>query len=361
MKNSILIPEQGLESAWQSPSNIALIKYWGKHGHQLPRNASLSITLNNSITRTRVKISPSNDEVEGLKLNFKFGGESNPAFAAKTEAFLNSLAVQFPFLSNCFIEIETDNSFPHSAGIASSASAMSALALCLCDIDNQLSQRKENWSAFLLRASNIARLGSGSAARSVFGGFSVWGKHPDIKGSSDEYAVPLPLLPHAIFNKIRNSIFIVDATAKKVSSSVGHNLMNGHPFAEARFEQAKKNLSGMFNVLISGDWSEFTRITENEAMSLHAMMMSSSPGYMLMHPNTLVIIDKMKQFREQSGVKVCFTLDAGPNVHLLYPESEAETIKPLLSEIQEICINKAFIDDKIGNGPENLNYSNDEE
>jgi len=361
MKSNVTIPGKGLKSGWQSPSNIALIKYWGKHGHQLPRNASLSITLNNAITRTRVKISPAIDEVAGLKLDFKFGGERNPAFAAKTEAFLNSLVDQFPFLSNCLLEIETDNSFPHSAGIASSASAMSALALCLCDIDNKLTQRKEDWSAFLLRASNIARLGSGSASRSVYGGYSVWGKHPDVIGSSDEYAVPLPFKPHEIFKEIRNSIFIVDATAKKVSSSVGHNLMNGHPFAEARFEQAKNNLSAILKVLESGNWNEFTRITENEAMSLHAMMMSSNPGYMLMHPNTLVIIDKMKQFREQSGVKVCFTLDAGPNVHLLYPESEAETIKPLLSEIQEICINKAFIDDKIGNGPENLNYSNDEE
>lgn len=361
MKSNITIPLKGLKSGWQSPSNIALIKYWGKHGNQLPRNASLSITLNNAITRTLVRISPALEGAEGLQLDFKFGGERNPAFATKTEAFLNSLMVKFPVLSTCFIEIETNNSFPHSAGIASSASAMSALALCLCDIDNKLSQRNEDLSAFLLRASKIARLGSGSAARSVYGGFSVWGKHPDVNGSSDEYAVPLPFEPHEIFTKIRNSIFIVDATSKKVSSSAGHNLMNGHPFAEARFEQAKHNLSAMLKVLESGNWNEFTRITENEAMSLHAMMMSSNPGYMLMHPNTLVLIDKMKQFREQSGVKVCFTLDAGPNVHLLYPDSEAETIKPLLSDLQEICINKAFIDDKIGNGPANLNYSNDEE
>jgi diphosphomevalonate decarboxylase len=361
MKSNVTIPGKGLKSGWQSPSNIALIKYWGKHGNQLPRNASLSITLKNAITRTLVIIKPGFESAEGLKLDFKFNGEKKPAFAAKTEVFLNSLVDQFPFLSNCLIEIETANSFPHSAGIASSASAMSALALCLCDIDNQLKQRNEERSAFLLRASNIARLGSGSAARSVYGGFSVWGKHPDVYGSSDEYAVPLPFEPHEIFNNIRNSIFIVDDTVKKVSSSVGHNLMNGHPFAKARFEQAKNNLSGMMKVLEDGNWNEFTRITENEAMSLHAMMMSSNPGYMLMHPNTLVIIDKMKQFREQSGVKVCFTLDAGPNVHLLYPESEAETIKPLLSDIQEICINKAFIDDQIGNGPENLNYSDDEE
>ncbi|KAF0203249.1 MAG: mevalonate pyrophosphate [Bacteroidetes bacterium] len=361
MKSNIIIPVKGLKSGWQSPSNIALIKYWGKHGNQLPRNASLSITLNNAITRTLVRISPPHEGAEGLELDFKFNREKKPAFAAKTEAFLKSLNLQFPFLANCFIEIETENSFPHSAGIASSASAMSALALCLCDIDNKLAQRKEDWSAFLLRASNIARLGSGSASRSVYGGYSVWGKHPDVYGSSDEYAVPLPFKPHEIFAKIRNSIFIVDASAKKVSSSVGHNLMNGHPFAEARFEQAKNNLSAMLKVLESGNWNEFTRITENEAMSLHAMMMSSDPGYMLMHPDTLVIIDKMKQFREQSGVKVCFTLDAGPNVHLLYPESEAEIIKPLLSDIQEICINKAFIDDKIGNGPANLNYSDDEE
>ncbi len=354
MSNQKLIPAGGLVSSWQSPSNIALIKYWGKREQQLPQNASLSITLNNAVTRTRVKLLPGKLNNSGLELDFKLSGERNPAFAERLSTFLDSLKGTFPFLLGAMLEIQSENSFPHSAGIASSASAMSALALCLCDLEQQLEGTQNYQDDFFKKASVIARLGSGSASRSVFGGFTVWGKHTHVSGSSDEYAVPLPFEPHEIFHHIKNTILIVDASQKKVSSSVGHHLMNGHPFAEARFKQAESNLSLLLDAIKSGNWDDFSRITENEALSLHAMMMSSNPGYMLMHPNTLVVLDKLKHFREKSKVKICFTLDAGPNIHLLYPESETEAVKPFLSDVKDYCVNPAMIDDQIGYGPINL-------
>ena len=354
MIKKVKIPNGGLVSHWQSPSNIALIKYWGKRDIQLPQNASLSITLSNAVTRTRVELLPGHVDNNSLELDFTFGGERNPAFADRIRPFLVSLVGDFPFLSNSLVKIESENSFPHSAGIASSASAMSALALCLCDLEQKIAGTRDYGDDFFRKSSSIARLGSGSAARSVYGGYTVWGEHKDVSGSSDEYAIPLSFEPHKVFSKIKNTILIVDASVKKVSSSVGHHLMKGHPFADSRFVQAKSNLSALLQTLKTGDWDEFSRITENEALSLHAMMMSSNPGYILMHPNTMVIIEKLKQFRLQSKTKICFTLDAGPNIHLLYPESETDAVHPFLHQVQEFCVNQTMIDDFIGDGPINL-------
>lgn len=354
MSGTNSFPSHGFSSAWQSPSNIALIKYWGKYDIQLPRNASLSLTLKHAVTRTSVRVFAPEGKETGLKFGFRFGGESKPAFSKKIETFLNSVADEFTFLKNCRIEIDSDNSFPHSAGIASSASSMSALALCICDIQNQFSGIEMSDDTFLRNASNLARLGSGSAARSVYGGFSIWGKHKNVESSSDQFAVPLPDKIDNIFKGLRNAILIVDSSVKKVSSSIGHNLMNGHPFADSRFKQAENNLSKLLPALKDGNWNEFRRITENEALSLHAMMMSSDPGFILMHPNTLLMIDKIKEYREKTNTKVCFTLDAGPNIHMLYPESEAKGIEPLLEEIRELCANRLVLHDCIGNGPEKL-------
>ena len=349
------IPESGITASWQTPSNIALVKYWGKHGRQLPRNASLSISLKNAVTRTTVKLLQALPGEEGKIVSFLFEGKPNDAFASKVQKYFDSIQGEFRFKEAVKFEIETSNSFPHSAGIASSASAMGAISLCLCELERKLNPDLSDENQFFRKASLIARLGSGSAARSVYGGFTVWGKHAEVSGSSDEYAIPLSENIHNLYLGIKNTILIVEASEKKVSSSAGHNLMNGHPFAEARFVQAEKNLGLLLKALQSGDWNTFAAITENEALSLHAMMMSSNPGYLLIHPNTIKIIDKLKSFREQSGARVCFTLDAGPNLHLLYPEQETEKVQPLLAGLTEFCYNGTYIDDCVGNGPVNLN------
>jgi len=344
---------KGLMSCWKSPSNIALVKYWGKKGNQIPANASLSITLSEAYTITRMKATKAGAG-EGPEVVFRFEGELNEIFGARIESFLKSVIPNLPFLKEVSLEIESGNNFPHSAGIASSASAMSALALCLCSIENSLKMETTNPEEFFRKVSSISRLGSGSACRSVYGGISVWGKHPAVEGSNDEYAVPLSFELHPLFVDIHDTILIVDPGQKKVSSSVGHNLMKGHAFAEARFNQANANLTAILVALKQGDWDTFSLITENEALSLHAMMMTSRPGYLLMHPNSLEIIDKVTEFRKQTGAAVCFTLDAGPNIHLLYPASEVEKIKPLIEVLKHYCYNEATIEDKMGSGPQKL-------
>ncbi len=340
-----------MKSEWVSPSNIALVKYWGKHGNQLPSNASLSMTLKNSVTRTIVRVLDSKIQA---KTQFFFEGRPAPDFESKIESFLSRIIPFFPALKNHSLVIESWNTFPHSAGIASSASAMSALALCFSSVSGETEQGGADASSgdFYRRASEIARLGSGSASRSVYGGFSVWGKTSFVAGSSDEWAVPLDFTVNPVFSEMQDSVLIVSSAKKKISSTAGHHLMNAHPYAEQRYRLAEKNMGLILNALKTGNVADFVRVTENEALGLHSLMMSSDPGFMLLEPGTLQIINKIRDYREKSGAFICFTIDAGPNVHLLYPASEKKNIKDFITrELMEYCEEGRVLWDEMGNGP----------
>ena len=126
---------------------------------------------------------------------------------------------------------------------------------------------------------------------------------------------------HQNFKNYQDTILLVDKGEKQVSSTVGHDLMHNHPYAERRFAQAHENLSQIKSILSSGNVAEFIKIVESEALTLHAMMMTSMPYFILMKPNTLEIINKIWKFRNETQIPVCFTLDAGANVHVLYPEN----------------------------------------
>ena len=173
---------------WKSPSNIAFVKYWGKYGEQLPCNASLSMTLSECFTTTDVELQPKKTKEE-VELDFYFAGNKNQAFQKRIHSYLLRINSLFPFLKEYRIVINTENSFPHSAGIASSASAFSALALSLQTIKHDLEKVELSKEEHYRQASDLARLGSGSAARSVFGGYTVWGQTDDCSGSSDIHAI----------------------------------------------------------------------------------------------------------------------------------------------------------------------------
>jgi diphosphomevalonate decarboxylase len=340
---------------WRSPSNIAIIKYWGKHGRQLPRNPSISFTLSASFTDMALEYAPRETPGEDIELEFLFHDEPNEAFRAKILAFLESLKPVFPFLPELSLSIRSGNSFPHSAGIASSASSMSALALCLCSLEDTLLGTLGDPAAFDRKASEIARLGSGSACRSIFPYAAVWGATPDVKGSSDEYAVPAEDFLHPVFKSLHNDILIVSAGKKAVSSRAGHALMEGNPYAEPRYEQARGRLSRLLDVLRTGDLPEFGKIAEDEALTLHALMMCSDPSYMLMEPNSLEMIKRIRQYRADTGHPLCFTLDAGPNIHLLYPEEIIHEVRAFIDEqLKPLCANEWVIGDWVGEGPEEM-------
>ncbi len=348
---------------WQSPSNIALVKYWGKKENQIPENPSISFTLNTCKTTTTLSFSKKENNDE-----FSFGiyldDEKKDDFKPKIETFFKRIENYLPFLKDYHFTIETSNSFPHSSGIASSASGMSALALCLMSIEKQLIESNVSLSAveglfdndyFNKKASFLARLGSGSACRSIEGDLIVWGNHKNIEGSSDLFGIKYPYKVHENFKNYQDTILLVDKGEKQVSSTVGHNLMHNHPFAQERFKQANNNLIKLTDVFKTGDLKAFTEIVESEALSLHAMMMTSLPYYILMKPNTLEIINKIWAFRKETNSNVCFTLDAGANVHILYPEQEAEQVmKFIQNELVAHCQNGHYICDRIGYGSEQM-------
>lgn len=330
----------------QSPSNIAIVKYWGKHGNQLPNNPSVSLTLSRCHTDTRIAVKRNSST--SYKLHFLFEGKETPKFEEKIKKYLVENQQYFGFLNGLDMEIESSNSFPHSSGIASSAASMSALVLCLLKIEKIVNQ--QDTPIDLRKASYLSRLASGSAARSVFPVCALWGSTPSVPDSSDEYAVPLADMTHPVFKTYHDSIMIVSNKEKSVSSRAGHSLMNGHPQAEKRYATARENTERLIKVLQNADLQEFMNIAESEALQLHDLMATSNPPYRLMEPNTLKIIDVVREFRHDTGLPLCFTLDAGPNVHLLYPEEHTTRIKDFIKEnLLQYCHDKQFIDDIVQN------------
>ncbi|MEZ4794546.1 MAG: diphosphomevalonate decarboxylase [Flavobacteriaceae bacterium] len=340
---------------FQAPSNIALVKYWGKHGLQLPMNASLSFTLGRCHTQT--VLSFSKKEKGAVDFDIFLNGTKTPSFAPKIQVFFERIEPYVPFLKSFRFVIETHNSFPHSSGIASSASGMGALAMCLVAMEQRLQGSTTTKLSIeaLQKASFLARLGSGSAARSIEGPLVVWGKHAAIEKSSDLYGTVYPYEVHPNFENYQDAILLVDTGVKQVSSTVGHGLMQGHPYADQRFRQANDHLGKLVPILRSGDLESFVAIVESEALSLHAMMLTSQPYFVLMQPNTLEIINRIWVYRRETGVQVCFTLDAGANVHVLYPENEKESVQKFIaSELEPFCKEGKYILDHAGLGAQRL-------
>lgn len=354
--SDLRFPEAAVPSgkiAWRSPSNIALVKYWGKKPVQIPQNPSISFTLSKS--RSETKVAYSSSATGKPEIEFYFDGNRHPVFEQKTLKFFETLLDIFPFIGQLKFVIRSKNTFPHSAGIASSASGMSVLAMVLCDLERQYFGTLQNEDDFRRKASYVARLGSGSAARSVYGGLVIWGETEAVAGTSDFYGFPVNEGIDPVFQNYQDTILLVDAGQKKVSSRVGHSLMKTNPFAAERFRQAHRNLADLLKALRTGDMETFIRITESEALTLHAMMMTSQPYFLLMKPNTLQIIEKVFAFREETGLPLCFTLDAGPNVHLLYPASaKADILSFIQNELTAFLSPLGFIEDEVGNGPEKI-------
>ena len=339
---------------WSSPSNIALVKYWGKKEYQIPENPSISFTLNNCKTTTTLSYSKK-ENTNDFSFDVFLDGDKKEDFKPKIETFFKRIEAYLPFLRDYHFKIETSNTFPHSSGIASSASGMSALALCLMSIEKALnviqSESEGSQDYFNQKASFLARLGSGSACRSIEGDLVVWGTHKEIDGSSDLFGIKYPHDVHENFKNYQDTILLVDKGEKQVSSTVGHDLMHNHPFAERRFEQAHENMSKLISIFKTGDLNAFIKIVESEALTLHAMMMTSMPYFILMKPNTLEIINKIWAYRNETNSKICFTLDAGANVHVLYPENEKENVMEFIKdELIVYCQNEHYISDQIGFG-----------
>ncbi|UCD60014.1 MAG: diphosphomevalonate decarboxylase [Flavobacteriaceae bacterium] len=345
--------EQG-RVQWKAPSNIALVKYWGKKQNQIPANASVSFTLDKCRTATSVEFTKLDKVSKEFSFDLLFEGDKREDFKPKIETFFKRIEKYIPFLKNYHFSINTLNTFPHSSGIASSASSMAALSLCLMDIEKQMVSGMDG-DFFYKKASFLARLGSGSACRSIKGNLVQWGEHNDIIGSTNLYGIPYPYPVNEVFKNYQDTILLVHKGQKSVSSTVGHDLMHGHPFSEKRFQQAHDNLIRLRSIFAEGNLDEFIEVVESEALTLHAMMMTSIPYFILMKPNTLKIIEKIWEYRRTEKKHLCFTLDAGANVHLLYPNIEKKEVEEFIKEeLIAYCENGQYICDQIGFGAKKM-------
>lgn len=338
---------------WESPSNLAIVKYWGKYGNQLPCNPSLSITLDQAKTKTTIdyQYDPSR---AGLDLEFYFENRENDAFEKRIRKYLLSIVDYFPFISHSRLIINSENSFPHSSGIASSASSMSALALCLSSIEKTLDPSSfSDDHSFFCKASFVARLGSGSACRSIYPHFALWGKSDHFYDSSDLFAKEFNAF-HRVFDGLRNDILIVSKKEKSVSSSAGHSLMETNPYRSTRFDQARSRIGLLQEILNKGEVWDFGAMLESEALTLHALMMASDPSYILMEPNTISVLKAIREFRLDTKIPVFFSLDAGPNVHIISFETDRPKVTGMLESIAKYAHQNIILEDRIGAGPKEI-------
>ena len=327
------------------PSNIALIKYWGKYENQIPANPSISYTLNHCKTNTSMEFFA--DEL--FSVQTYLAGNEEKKFAEKIEKYFKNIEDFLPWILKGKYIIRTENTFPHSSGIASSASGFGAIAKCLMNLDEQFSGKIAD-DLKAKKESFLARLGSGSACRSLYNGLVVWGKTDEVAGSSDLYAVQYPNEEiHPIFKNFNDWVLLIHEGEKSVSSTVGHGLMKTNPYAERRFQEAHENFTILKEILKTGDLQNFIKLVEHEALTLHAMMMMSEPAFILMKTGTLEVINKIWNFRKETGLALFFTLDAGANVHLLFPEdSDSDKIKEfIVKELLQHTQNNGVVKDEM--------------
>lgn len=328
------------------PSNIALIKYWGKYANQNPANPSISYTLNHCRTNTVMEFFAD----EPFSVQTFLSGKEELKFAEKIEKYFKSIELYLPWILQGKYIIRTENTFPHSSGIASSASGFGAIAKCLMELDEKFSAENNEDGFKTKKASFLARLGSGSACRSLYNGLVVWGETPEVPNSSDEFAVQYPDEEvHSVFKNFNDWVLLIHEGQKSVSSTVGHGLMNTNPYAERRFQEARENFVPMKDILKSGDLQKFITLVEHEALTLHAMMMMSEPAFILMKTGTMEVINKIWNFREETGLPLFFTLDAGANVHVLFPNNgEEKKIKEFIeNELLQHTQNGGVVKDEM--------------
>ena len=302
--------------------NIALIKYWGNRDHALriPANSSLSMNMDGLQTTTTVTFDAS-PHADAVVLD---GVEQSGAAKERVVRVLDR--VRSIARIDAYAHIDSRNNFPAGAGLASSASGFAALAVASAAAAGlQLDEAS---------LSRLARLGSGSAARSVPGGYVEWQAGVD-DASSFAFSIAAP--EHW---DLRDAIAIVDVTHKSVGSTQGHTLADSSPLHQARVATIPERLRLVKEALLARDFAKMAPLVEADALAMHAVMMTSEPPLLYWQPATLAIIHAVRTWRAE-GLPVCFTIDAGANVHCVCESHAADEVRDRLQRIagvQEVLL-----------------------
>lgn len=307
-----------------APANIAFIKYWGKKNKtlRLPANSSLSMNLSSCTTTTTVEFNPEYKSDSFSYLHQK------PSLKEIKKVTTHLKRIRKLANITHFAKVKTVNSFPKASGIASSASGFAALTLAASAAANlKLSPRQ---------LSILSRLGSGSACRSIPDGFVFWKK-----GTSSQTSFAYSLYPPSHWD-LRDLICLASSKSKKTSSTQGMENTPSSPFFKTRLKILPQKIILLKKALKNRNFALFGQIIENEALNFHAVLMTQKPPLFYWNKKTINIINSVFSWRKK-GLLVYFTIDAGPNVHLICLAKDEKKVynkARKIKDIKKVIINK---------------------
>ncbi|MQS96807.1 diphosphomevalonate decarboxylase [Companilactobacillus halodurans] len=294
-------------------TNIALIKYWGKKNKQwkLPYTNSLSLTLDRFYTDTKLTIIDSDKDI--VSLNHKI---LNDQENKRILNYLDTVRKLYSFEDH--FQVDTVNHVPTSAGFASSASGFAALAGAINET-KQLNLNRQELSI-------LARNGSGSASRSIYGGFVEW-----IAGDSNETSFAKPIDETPKIDLVLLSV-VINQQSKKISSTNGmENSVKTSPFYPNWVTLVASELQEIKQAIAKKDLQKIGEIAEHNAMSMHALTLSANPSFTYFAPETIRIIQIVKELR-QKGIFAYATIDAGPNVKIICTKESLEKVQTYIEQ-----------------------------
>ena len=320
-----------MKSSAIAHSNIALVKYWGRSPDHSP---DLNIPSSDSVSMTKIGLARDMHLQSHTTIEFSDAYEEDHAVLQGENLTGRNLerilSVVDPLRKSADIDLRfklaSKNDFPTQAGLASSASGFAALAIATAAA-LRIDVSKERLSTF-------ARLGSGSATRSIHGGFVYWNK-----GYSHETSFAEKICGRDRFD-MNALISIIHGGKKEVASDIGHESASTSPFNEVRIEKSQVQAKDIKKAILDDDFSTVGRIAEENCKYMHAVMMTSSPPLFYWHPDTLGLIKAIQRFRKQ-GLECYFTIDAGPNVHLLCRPENSDELQKKLEEMK--CVSRIIL------------------
>lgn len=301
----------------KAPANIAFIKYWGKKNPalRLPLNSSISMNLGNVFTVTTVEFLANLDNDQINMIGEKLGDKETQRIISHLDRVRKLADIKLK------AKVKTKNNFPKGSGIASSASGFAALTLAAVKATGLNLSQKE--------LSILARLGSGSACRSIPDGFAEW-----IEGCSSKTSYAHSLYPPNYW-KLADVIVLVTKKEKKVSSTEGHQQSKDNPFLTVRIKGMRAKIKKVKRALKNKNFTLLGETIEAEALNMHAVMMSSMPPILYWSPETIKVILAVQQWREE-GLEAYFTIDAGATVHIICQQKDLNRLKKKISSIQGV-------------------------
>ncbi len=299
-----------------APSNIAFTKYWGRKDEKLrlPANGSIAMCLSNLLTTTTVEFSPPLKKDQIIINGVQETGE--------VERVIKHLdRIRKIAKINLRAKMVSNNNFPSGTGLASSASGFAALTLAAIKAARISLSEKQ--------VSILARQGSGSACRSIPGGFVEW-----LDGDSSETSHAIQIFPSNWW-KIANVVAIISQKRKEVSSSIGHQAAYSSPFMTTRVANMPEKNKLIKKLIKKKDFKKFGELIEKEALEFHAITLTQNPPLIYWTPGTVLLMKLIQKWRDE-GLLVYFTLDTGQDIHLICEAKSVNKVKAKLTQIEEV-------------------------